>query len=171
MNIHLNALRADIEEYRGSSDRPLRSRPALIAGFCFLPRLQAVALLRLSQLLARHSPALATVVKWVNGVLTGSDISWDAEIGPGLQLFHPSSVVIGPRVTIGRNCRIMQGVTLGHGHGGSPRLGDDVFIGSNAVVVGAIDIGDHAHIGANSVVTFPVPLGARVRSQPARIVQ
>ncbi|HEY1739319.1 MAG TPA: serine acetyltransferase, partial [Acidimicrobiia bacterium] len=128
----------------------------MVARVAVLQRLQAVLLFRLSQS-AAGAWGFATVIKWIAGVLTGSDISASARIGPGLQLHHPVSVVVGPRCVVGARCQMMQGVTLGHGYGGSPVVGDDVFIGSNAVIVGPITIGDGAHIGANAVVTSDVP--------------
>lgn len=110
------------------------------------------------------STPAAIALKWVNQFVTGSELSPSATVGSGLQLFHPVGVVIGPRVSIGARCRIMQGVTLGHGRLGSPTLGDDVFIGAHAVIVGGVTVGDRVSIGANSIVTFDVPDDALVRS-------
>ena len=63
--------------------------------------------------------------------------------------------------TIGRQCHLCQGVTVGRGHGsggyGAPTVGDGVYVGPNAVVLGKITVGDGAHIAANTVVTIDVP--------------
>ena len=75
-------------------------------------------------------------------------------------LYHPTGVVIGPGCRVGARATIMQGVTLGSdavagGGGGSPAVGDDVFVGPGAALFGAIEIGDRVRIGANSVVAPP----------------
>jgi serine O-acetyltransferase len=133
-------------------------------------RVQAVVLLRVGQSLHGRAPLLAAVVRYLNQVLTGADISLDAVIGPGLVLYHPGGVVIGPECRLGRRCTIMQGVTLGggpNGRGGSPRLGDHVYVGPGAKVIGGVEIGSHAMIGANAVVLRDVPEGAFAAGVPA----
>jgi serine O-acetyltransferase len=158
----LDYLRSDLEAYVREADHPPKSKPAMAVRLLLLQRLQAVVLLRFAQGLS--NPYARTLVKAVNAIITGSDIASEAVIGPGLQLFHPSSVVIGPRCVVGSGCKIMQGVTLGHGRSGSPTVGDDVFLGSNAVLVGGITIGSNSHIGANVVLTVSVPENSRVRA-------
>ncbi len=51
-----------------------------------------------------------------------------------------------------------------------PVIGDNVYIGAGAVILGAVKIGNNAAIGANSVVTHDVPEGARVAGAPARVI-
>ena len=46
-------------------------------------------------------------------MLTGADIAYEAQVGPGLVLYHPTGVVIGPGARVGARATIMQGVTLG----------------------------------------------------------
>lgn len=162
-------LRADLAAYAAGADRPPRSRLDLTLRVLTLQRLQAVALFRLSQAVAGRSDRLASLVKAVSTVLTSADIAHTASIGPGLQLFHPSGVVIGPRCTLGAGVRLMAGVVIGHARGGSPVLGDDVFVGSHAVLVGGVRIGDGASIGANTVVSFDVPDQAVVRAPRAEV--
>jgi len=162
-------LRADLAAYAAGADRPPRSGLDLALRVLTLQRLQAVALFRLSQALTGRSARLAGLVKSVSTVLTSADMSPTASIGPGLQLFHPSGVVIGPRCTLGAGVRLMGGVVIGHARGGSPVLGDDVFVGSHAVLVGGVRIGDGASIGANTVVSFDVPDAAVVRAPRADV--
>jgi serine O-acetyltransferase len=105
----------------------------------------------------------------VTTAVTGADISPLATIGGGLTLNHPVGVVVGPDCVVGRRCALMQGVTLGHGRGGSPQVSDDVFVGPHAVLIGGITIGERTNIGANSVVNFSIPAGAIVRAPKAEI--
>lgn len=72
----------------------------------------------------------------------------------GLALPHRGNIVINTTARIGRNCRIHEGVTIGS-TGGSRQaavIGDNVFIGSGAKIIGDIYIANDVAIGANAVV-------------------
>lgn len=103
----------------------------------------------------------------------GFQISRDAEINEGLYLYHRGTVIIGP-VKIGKNCCVSHNVIIGRaykqGEIGRPTLGDNVWIGPGAVVVGKINIGNNVFIGPNSVVNFDVPDNAKVAGYPARYI-
>lgn len=106
-------------------------------------------------------------------VLSGCYISQLASIEGGLHLPHPTGIVIGEGVSIGKRATIYQHVTLGSGDTGQsayPRVGDDVTIFANAVIIGAIEIGDGAKIGAGAIVLRDVPAGAVAVGNPARIL-
>lgn len=97
-----------------------------------------------------------------------------AEIGPGLLIAHCGGITLHPDVVIGRNCDLAHHVTIGTrgvGSHGTPKLGNSVYVGTNAVLIGSIAIGDHARIGANSLVVNDVPAGATVIGVPAQIVR
>jgi serine O-acetyltransferase len=133
-------------------------------------RVQAIVLFRIGQSVHRFSPALGAIVKYVNQILTGADISLEASIGPGFVLYHSAGVVIGPNCTLGSRCTIMQGVTVGGGPNGSgawPRLGEGVYVGPGAKIIGGVEIGPHASIGANAVVIRDVPAFAFAAGVPA----
>jgi serine O-acetyltransferase len=75
--------------------------------------------------------------------------------GPGLSIAHRGTIVVHPDSKIGENCRIYHSVTIGSGRlapNDSPSIGNNVFIGVGAVIVGAIKIADGIAIGANSYV-------------------
>ena len=73
---------------------------------------------------------------------------------------------------IGRNCVIAPWVTIGtNGSVAGPHIGDDVFIGTGAKVLGAIHVGDRVRIGANAVVIEDVPPDTTVVGIPARPVR
>jgi len=107
-------------------------------------------------------------------VFTGISLPAPAQIGPGLLIPHYGPLVINHAAVIGANCFVHHGVTIGaSGIGerrGSPKLGDRVFIGANAVVVGPIAVGDDVMIGAGAVVTKSIPDRAIVVGNPAKIV-
>ena len=103
----------------------------------------------------------------------GYQISPYAQIGEGFYLYHRGTVFIGP-VKIGKNCCVSHNVTIGraykNGQIGRPTLGDNVWIGPGAVVVGKINIGNNVFIAPNSVVNFDVPDSAMVAGYPARYI-
>ena len=88
------------------------------------------------------------------GVKLGFTIPPDA-FGPGLSIAHRGTIVVGPGSKIGENCRMHQCVTIGSGlliPEDAPSIGNNVFIGAGAVIVGHITIADGIAIGANSYV-------------------
>lgn len=107
--------------------------------------------------------------------VAGAEINPLASIGPGLYLAHSVGVGIGRYVKIGSNCRIHLGVVIGPQtiERSAPEytvIGDDVFIGTHAVIVGGVTIGDGAVIGANSLVVRDVEPYTIVSAAPARVV-
>ena len=104
----------------------------------------------------------------------GIHMSYGTEIGPGLYLGHAGNIVINEKAHIGKNVNIAQGVTIGIANGGKkpgvPTIGNDVWIGTNAVLAGGIVIGDDVMIAPNTFVNFDVPSHAIVVSQKASVI-
>lgn len=113
------------------------------------------------------------LVEWFLGI----EIPAKTDIGVPLRLFHGQGLVVNDHSIIGRNCVLRHCTTIGHSlledgsAGPSPIIGDDVEIGSNVCIIGAIQIGDRVRVGAGSVVVKDVPSGAVVVGNPARIVK
>ncbi len=100
----------------------------------------------------------------------GLDIVIGSEIEGGFYVAHPVGTVIAVD-RIGRNCSIIASVTLGlRNDRAFPVVGDGVFIGAGARILGGVHIGDGARIGANAVVISDVPAGATAVGVPARIM-
>ena len=103
---------------------------------------------------------LARLISQIMRFLTGVEIHPGAKIGNGLFIDHASCVVIGETASIGDNCIMFHNTTLG-GTGKElgdrhPKLGNNVFVGTGAVILGNITIGDNSKIGANSIITKSV---------------
>ncbi len=111
--------------------------------------------------------------KWIE-IITGITLPYAAQVGEGFYIGHHSGIIINSQAIIGANCNISQGVTIGvSGRGeqrGVPVLGNNVYIGANAVVAGKIVIGDNVVIGANSLVVKSVSSGHTVAGVPAIVV-
>jgi serine O-acetyltransferase len=107
-------------------------------------------------------------------IATGVSLPVHAQIGPGFYIGHFGNIIIHPDTVMGERCSIAQGVTIGVLGGerqGVPRLGNDVYVGAGAKILGPITIGDGAVIGANAVVIEDVPAGATAVGVPARIIR
>lgn len=119
---------------------------------------------------------LCTLVQICTLILTNIELPATAEIGPGLYIPHTGYIVLGGRVRIGSNCTLTQGVTIGHAGGGgksaelNPVIGNRVYIGPSAVIIGPVAIADDALIGAGAIVISSVPSGGVVVGNPARLV-
>jgi serine O-acetyltransferase len=121
-------------------------------------------------------PCLYALEIWQKAVeiLTGIAISCEACIGPGFYIGHFGPILIGKDAIIGAHCSITHGVTIGEsGRGtqrGTPRLGDRVLIGANAVLAGKLSVGDDAVIAPNSLVIYDVSESSVMMGVPARCV-
>ena len=104
----------------------------------------------------------------------GFDISYRTKIGKGLYIGHFGGIVIHGDTEIGENCNLSQGMTIGvlnrGKNAGIPKIGNRVFIGPSAVILGNITIGNDVLVGANALVTFDVPDNAVVAAPASQII-
>lgn len=106
---------------------------------------------------------------------TGIEIHPGATIGKGLFIDHGTGVVIGETAIIKDNVTMFHGVTLG-GTGKEkgkrhPTIGNNVFIGCGAKILGNIEIGDNTKIGANAVILKDTPANVTIVGIPGQIVK
>ena len=105
-------------------------------------------------------------------IVLGAAIPPSAEIGPGFYLGHTGCIRIHQEMKAGKNLSLGTGVILGQkglGIKGAPCLGDDVYIGVGAKILGPVHIGNNVRIGANAVVISDLPDGVTAVGVPARI--
>ncbi len=95
------------------------------------------------------------------------------DIGAGLYIGHPFGININESAIIGENCNIHKGVTIGQENRGkrkgSPIIGNNVWIGVNATVVGKVHIGDDVLIAPNSYVNCDIPSHSVVFGNPCKV--
>ncbi len=140
------------------------------------PGLHAIMAYRIAHSLWRLKiPFIPRAVSQLSRFLTGIEIHPGAQIGHNFFIDHGMGVVIGETTIIGDNVTLFQGVTLG-GTGKEkgkrhPTLGNNIVVGAGAKVLGNITIGDNSYIGANAVIVKDVPHNATIVGVPGRITR
>lgn len=172
-------LRADLEatthpNFRLYSDARFWAR--VVAKTLFSPNVRAVVVYRISHALARRGLLPVALLLRARTIrVAGAELNPLARIGPGLYLAHSVGVGIAARVRIGANCKIHLGVVIGpqtmdQAEPKETVIGDNVFIGTHAVIVAGVTVGDGAVIGANALVVRDVEPYTVVSAAPARVV-
>ncbi len=105
---------------------------------------------------------------------TQLQIPYKTKIGKGFYIGHTGRIIINPRSVIGENVNIATGVTIGQENrgkrAGCPTIKNNCWIGTNAVIVGKIEIGNDVLIAPLSYVNFDVPDHSIVIGNPGRII-
>jgi putative colanic acid biosynthesis acetyltransferase WcaB len=113
------------------------------------------------------------MIEWLLGI----ELPWDTQVGSNLKLQHGHGLVVNHNTIIGENCILRNSTTIGNkksqngSYTESPKIGNNVDIGANVVIIGSVTVGDNAVIGAGSVVVKDVPEGAVVAGNPAKIIR
>ena len=105
---------------------------------------------------------------------THISISYSTQIGEGFYIGHTGRVIINSAAVLGKNINIATGCTIGQENRGNrkgcPRIGNNVWIGTNSVIAGKIEIGDDVLIAPLTFVNFDVPSHSVVIGNPAKII-
>ena len=158
------------------ADQPVWSRETKSHLFEWAPYKSLLSAIRSYQA-NRDRPGIAAAVRWrlafvrwrIWSILGGVSIPLRCRIGGGLQMPHTNGITINVDAVIGCNCDIYQQVTIGEARDGSPVIGNWVFIGAGATILGPVRIGDGARIGANALVIEDVPSGGTAMAPAAEI--
>lgn len=142
----------------------------------------AVGVYRLGRALRRRRRGAAGRLAWAGyrslevlvRVASGIRLDVESRIAPGLYIGHFGSIHVGAGAAIGAHSSIGQMCFIGAGGPeappGAPTLGERVYLGVGAKVLGGVRVGDGVAVGANSVVLSDVPPKAVVAGNPARVV-
>jgi serine O-acetyltransferase len=163
------------EDIRAAMDRDPAARSAFEV-LALYPGLHALWWHRVAHFFYCHRwYFFSRMISQVNRFFTQIEIHPGATIGRRFFIDHGAGVVIGETSEIGDDVLMYQGVVLGgttlQKKKRHPTIGNNVVIGSRAVILGAITVGDGARIGSGSVVIKSVPPGATVVGVPGRIVE
>ncbi|MEH7293565.1 serine acetyltransferase [Priestia megaterium] len=120
----------------------------------------------------KRIPIIPGFLDLIYRTLFSCDIPSSVAFGKGSKFAHHGlGCVIHPRAVIGSNCKLFQRVTIGSRNGeGPPILGDNVYVGAGACILGKITIGNNVKIGANSVVLKDIPDNSIVVGIPGKVV-
>ena len=146
----------------------------LVPGFRFMFWLRLAAMTRASGGLWKLAHLGARLMHKRLRLRFGISIPYTTRIGPGFYIGHWGGIVVNEAVLIGRNCNISQGVTIGQLNRGArrgvPVIGDAVYIGPGAAILGAVTVGSGCAIGANAVVSRDLCRNAVAVGVPARVI-
>ena len=172
-----NRLHEDLARYYYLADAT--SRPTRVRVIVCTEAIWAVAVYRFAQYLRHEAPAVVRIplkipcliLRRLVEYVVGIHLDPDAKIDGGLYIGHYGGIWISPKATLGANCNISQGVTIGTNRTPTgPVLGDRVWLGPNAVVTGPVRVGSGAVIAANSLVASDIPENAVAIGVPARVL-
>jgi len=146
-----------------------------LSNFCSLGFF-SISVFRFFSFLRRHhipNLLIRFPIEKIVEIVSGISIPANCSIGPGLRIHHFGGIVFHDSVKIGKNATIYHGVTLGvkrDDETQGPIIGNNIYIGAGAKVLGAIKIGNNVTIGANAVVLTHVPDNCLAVGVPARII-
>lgn len=165
-----NIIKADLMRYTGETASGRFLPSLLIPGFRF------TFFLRKSYQFKKTSPLglLYRIFLRIDAHFYGFQIPPTTQIGKGLYIGHWGTIVVNGKTIIGDFCNLSPGITIGQtnrgNNMGAPTIGNRVWIGTNAVIVGNIKIGDNVMIAPNAFVNISVPSNSLVIGNPASIV-
>ena len=170
--IQKNAVTKDIYRYYGKNNLPLKMRIALFLGL--IPEIKYMIYFRKQQFSKTKLQKYYYKYKIFSiRKKTHIQIPPETEIGEGFYIGHSGRIIINGKAKLGKNINIATGVTIGQTNRGKkkgyPTIGNDVWIGTNAVIVGNIIIGDDVLIAPNSYVNVDIPSHSIVLGNPATI--
>jgi len=166
----LTPVQADLWRHYGRCGMPL-----LFLAFFHNRTFAPVASLRLSQAITKSPVPLKFIFIPICNMLhrwatqrAAIDLPKQVRIGPGFRITHGWGMVFNKGAVVGANVTVMHGVTLGGKDAAYPVIGDNVFIGAHAIIIGGVHVGHGAIIGPGCVVTKDVPPNTIVVGNPQR---
>lgn len=171
---YIETIRADLFRYHRASGlcgflKCYFSRP----GFCYTFWMRTASALR-SRPILKLAYILACFQLRRLEVIYGISIPHTTKIGPGLFIGHFGGIVVNEGASIGHDCNLSHGVTIGQKnrgrYKGCPSIGDLVFIGPGACVIGGVSVGSRAAVGAHAVVVRDVHDDEVVAGNPAKVI-
>jgi serine O-acetyltransferase len=174
----MSAFAEDMKRWQDRATRPsgaarsgIELRPIDVVRLLWShPPLWATGIYRLANWCTRHRVRLLpTLLERINFFWFGLEIGAAVPIGPGFYIAHPSGTVIFAE-RVGANATFIHAITVGMRNTWEfPVIGDGVFIGAGARILGGVRLADNCTIGANAVVIDDVPAGAIAVGVPARV--
>lgn len=118
----------------------------------------------------RIGKEISSLISWYRPGNRYFNIANSTQLGPGVSLHHPYGTVVNAD-KIGDNFSCLQLTTIGASYKGRPKIGDNVSVAANVVIVGDVTIGDNVEIGAGSVVVKDIPANVLAAGNPAKVIR
>ncbi|WP_308638437.1 serine O-acetyltransferase [Paenibacillus silvisoli] len=169
----VSVIKEDFANYKRVENR------GFIVGLLFSPGFKYIFFMRLCTYFRHKKPAVLFLPIFLvlvfiyrhNSFKYGIEVPFKAKIGPGFYIGHFSCITMHGEAVLGDRVRISQGVTIGYTSKGVPTIGNDVYIGAGAKIIGNVHVGNNVEIGANSVVTKDIPDNSVVVGVPGRVIR
>lgn len=168
-------VRSDLHRYgQGVSVLAFVKRYFYALGFKYTFWMRLTGYLQQQSVYWRPAYYLCRIILHRLSLRYGISIPYNTKIRPGLYIGHYGGIVINSDVVIGRDCNINHGVTIGVKFGGKnpgvPIIGNRVYLGPGCTLIGGIRVGDDVAVGANAVVIESVPDSGVVAGVPGRLI-
>lgn len=114
--------------------------------------------------------------RWFEAIYEKSSLKTGVEfstrdLGGGVIMPHWGRIILNAE-SIGENLYVFHNVTIGNDYtSGKPKIGNNVFIGTNSVILGDIIVGDNVVIGACSFVNTNIPSNSIAVGNPAKVIK
>ena len=145
----------------------------LVILYIIEPRFRVNALFRMGQFLYKNN--CCKVLRWFIRIKLwlkySFEVYFNVEIDKGLKIVHLGRIVIHSNCKIGKNCKILNDVNIGSDGKGEPVIGDNVFIGAGAKIIGQTKIGNNCKVGANAVVKGEFEDNCIIAGVPAKKIK
>ena len=164
-----NIIKKDLYRYIGSNCHSILYQ---IRYYLFTPAFRYIFFFRKAQKKSRFHLLWVFLLKRYS-VRTGIQIPYQTSIGEGLYLGHFGQIIINERVKIGYDFNIAAGALIGASQGkrkGYPTIGDNVKVGTNAVIIGNVKIGNNVLVAPGAFINFDVPNNSVVIGNPGKII-
>ena len=162
----------DLYRYEGESAKKLSVR---LKYFFFVPGYTMVHCYRMASTSNNFFlKAFWRVLHRITMYITGIQIPVETKIGKGFRIVHFGTIVVNPNAVIGDNFNLSQGTLIGNSQGrraGFPKIGNNVCMQANSIIVGGVTIGNNVFIAPGAFVNFDVPDNCLVIGNPGRIIQ
>jgi len=165
-----------VKDFKAVKKNDPASKSYLEIFLCHTPIWTIISYRLMNPLAKIGIPILPRFIMTLSKIITGIEIHPLAKIGEGFFIDHGQATVIGETAVIGKNCVLFHNVTLGgtgkHIGKRHPTLGNNVYVGTGATLLGPITIGNNARIGAETfIIMHNVPNNATVVGVPGKIVK
>lgn len=167
-------IRRDLKWVNGHKWRTFFSRYFFEEGFRYSVWLRMTRYFYLKGKAFKPMYAISRIILKHYGHKYAFDISYKAQIGPGLTIAHYGYIIVGSSTVIGSDCHLKPGTIFGKKQTeetGGAIIGNNVNVGAGCKIVGDVKIGDNVFIGANAVVTKDIPSNCVAAGVPAKVIR